>query len=300
MSVSEQTYTRIGRAVTRILDRPGSRFLLAGLLNRWTRANNPQVQKILFDDGVWMHQTSRGYFAYPKPVARLDMSQNDERARWHFLWGYQPQEGDVVLDIGAGVGEEALLFSREVGERGKVICVEAHPKAYRCLQKLVAYNRLANVTLLHQAVAEPSCAMVKIKDSDEYLTNRIGDAAGIRVKATTVDAIHQTLGLGRINFLKMNIEGAERLAIQGMSGILRSTEVLCISCHDFQADQTGDEFFRTKALVMDFLQHSGLEMMERKEDNAPSYVNDQVWAFNVPLLESANRAWRGASHVRAS
>lgn len=300
MRVSEQTFTRVGKAVTRMLDRRGTRFLLTRLLNRWTRSNNKGVEEIFFDEGVWIHQTSQGYFAYPRPVARLDMSQNDERARWHFLWGYAPQKGDVVLDIGAGVGEEALLFSKEVGEHGKVVCVEAHPRAYRCLQKFVAYNHLENVVAVHQAVAEPSCATVNIKDSDEYLTNRIGEAAGIPVAATTVDELHRRLGLSRIHFLKMNIEGAERLALPGMTETLRHTETLCVSCHDFLADETGEEFFRTKAMVREFLEQRGLKIVERVEEKAPAYVTDQVWAFNVPLLESAHRAWRGASRVRAS
>ncbi len=295
-----ETFTNVGRRVTRMLDRRGTRFLLAGLLNRWTRTNNKDVQKIMFDDGAWIHQTSRGYFAYHTPVAHLDMTLNDKRARWHFLWGYRPKEGDVVLDIGAGVGEEALLFSKETGARGKVICVEAHPQAYRCLQKVVAYNHLENVVTIQRAIAEPGRTSVSIKDSNEYLTNRIGEAEGIPVTATTVDALHQKLGLGRVNFMKVNIEGAERLAIRGMTETLRHTEVLCVACHDFLAEETGDEFFRTKAVVTDFLKQSGLKIVERREDNSPAYVSDQVWAYNAGLLEEVSREWPGKGSVRAS
>ena len=68
------------------------------------------------------------------------MSQIAEVARLRFLWGYKPRNGDVVMDIGAGVGEEVLMFSREVGELGKVICVQGHPRTYSCLEKLIKYN----------------------------------------------------------------------------------------------------------------------------------------------------------------
>lgn len=273
--------------------------MLAGLLNRWTRAHNKNVEKIFFDEGAWMHRTRDGYFAYPAPVARLDMALNEQRARWHFFWGYQPKEGDVVLDIGAGVGEETLLFSKAVGASGRVICVEAHPRAHRCLQKMAAYNQLTNVVTLHHAVAEPSCTAINIKD-EEYLTNRVGDGAGIRVPAATVDAIREKFNLERIHFLKMNIEGAERLALRGMAETLRHTETLCVACHDFLADERGVEFFRTKAIVREFLQQSGLKVVERAEANAPAYISDHVWAFNTALLESAGRAAMAMNGARAT
>ena len=98
---------------------------------------NKDIKKIFYDHGDWIHETSHGYFAYHTPYIRLNMLQLDELARLHFLWGYQPRKGDVIMDVGAGVGEEALMFSREVGEHGRVICVEAHPRTYRCLEKLV-------------------------------------------------------------------------------------------------------------------------------------------------------------------
>ncbi len=97
--------------------------------------------------------------------------------------------------------------------------------------------------------------------------------------ATTIDAICQRLGLDRIDFLKMNIEGAERLAIQGMTETLQQTSVLCISCHDFLADAAGDEGFRTKATVLEFLEQRGFRVVERSGAGLLPYVRDQVWAF---------------------
>jgi FkbM family methyltransferase len=213
-------------------------------------------------------------------MIRLDMALIDELARLHFLWGYTPKAGDVVMDVGAGVGEEVLTFSREVGERGKVICVEAHPRTYSCLKKLVECNRLKNVITIQSAVTEPFCVTTTIEDSDDYLSNRLHSSTGIPVTATTIDAIYKKLGLGRISFLKMNIEGAERLAMKGMTETLTQTEVLCVSCHDFLAEENGDEFFRTKDIIKGFLRQSGLKIVERAQKDLPPYVNDQVWAYN--------------------
>ena len=130
------------------------------------------------------------------------------------------------MDVGAGVGEEALMFSREVGEHGRVICVEAHPRTYRCLEKLVRYNLLPNVTTVNCIIAEPFCDMARIQDSADYLSNHILSSAGILVAAATIDAIHSRLGLGRVSFLKINIEGGERLATRGMTETLKCTGIL--------------------------------------------------------------------------
>jgi FkbM family methyltransferase len=105
---------------------------------------------------------------------------------------------------------QLAIMARHVGNNGQVICVEAHPRTFRCLQKLVEYKRLENVVTIHCAVSEPDCAETVIQDSSEYLRNRVGGADGFRVAARTIDSIADELGLSQIHFLKMNIEGAER------------------------------------------------------------------------------------------
>lgn len=249
------------------------------------RLHRHGVERIFLDDGIWIHQTSYGYFAYHRPYLRLDLMRLDQAACENFLWGYQPKAGDVIMDVGAGVGEETLTFSRAVGERGKVICIEAHPRAYRCLEKLVQYNRLQNVIPIHAAVTEPGCSGVTISDND-YLSNRI-DSSGVSVPATTIDEIHRQLNLGHVHFVKMNIEGAERLAIRGMAATLEETEILCMSCHDFLAKRTADDRLRTKDSVRDFMRQSGLDVQERKKPGLPPYLRDQLWVYNRGVMGKA-------------
>jgi len=267
-----------------LLDRRGLRSGWGMLASHLARSRDRGVRRVFYDSGVWIHDTTGGYFAYHQPFVRLDMAEMDRVARAHFFWGYRPQPGDVVIDVGAGVGEEALTFSRAVGEQGKVICIEAHPRTYRCLEKLVEYNRLENVIPVHVAVTETVSGTVIIEDSSAYLRNRMNAAKGIPVPATTIDAIHGKLGLGRVQFLKMNIEGAERFAIRGMSETLGQTEVACISCHDFLA-AGGDQALRTKNAVKQLLQENGFNMVERVEPGLPPYVRDQVWGYNEELMK---------------
>lgn len=273
-----------------LLDRRGLRPFLVPLASWLARSRNNGVISIFRDEGIWIHETTRGYFAYHQPFIRLDMAQMEEQARANFCWGYQPQPGHTVIDVGAGVGEEALTLSRALSRQGKLISIEAHPRTYHCLEKLVEYNRLTNVIPVHRAAtANPSGSAI-IEDSHAYLANRLHGAKGIAVAATTIDAIHRELDLGRVHFLKMNIEGAERLAIRGMSETLKQTEVLCVSCHDFLAEKTGDETLRTKNEVRQFFQQNGTRICERAEPGVPLYLRDQLWGYNDALVQMKSAA----------
>jgi FkbM family methyltransferase len=277
---------RFSQIVKHSLQRSLPASTLGFLATHLARSQGKGVRKIFPDAGLWVHETEFGYFAYQQPYIRLDLRQLDEIARRNFFWRYTPKNGDVVIDVGAGVGEEAMTFSRAVGADGKLVCIEAHPMTYACLEALIRYNQLRNVIAIHCAVTDSSRAHAVIEDSVDYLANRVGHSSGIKVPAATLDDICNSLRLGRVNFLKMNIEGAERFAIRGMTETLKRTDVLCICCHDFLANKGGDESCRTKSLVRDFLRQNGFGLVDRSETGCPNYIEDQVWAYN-PAFTSA-------------
>jgi FkbM family methyltransferase len=189
------------------------------------------------------------------------------------------------VDVGAGTGWETLFFSRGVGTSGRVISIEAHPKVFRCLSKMRAENRLDNVTLIQAAVADRE-GEVQLSDSSEHEENSIiGEVSGIRVSCTTLDSIFQSLKLKQVDFVKMNIEGAERLALPGMVAMLQKTKNICISCHDFLADEGGADEFRTKAEVIAFLKQNGFVISLRESDGRCN-VRDYVYGLNEKLLTS--------------
>jgi len=279
----------IADALKSLINRKGPQAASLPLINGLARLQRNGVRRIFVEDGIWIHETSGGNFAYHQPYLRLNLSRLDAIARQNFLWGYMPRAGDTIMDIGAGVGEETLTFSRAVGETGRLICVEAHPRTFRCLEKMVQHNRLGNVTPIFAAVTVPGCSTVTMESGAAYLANRVGAIAGVSVPATTIDAIHRELNLGRVQFLKMNIEGSEREAILGMAESLKQTEVLCISCHDFLAQSAGDERLRTKALVRNFLQQNWFKVVERPESGLPPYLRDQLWGYH------REQTWRATS-----
>ena len=277
--------TRYWQALVDRLDRPGRRLLLTAPGSLWISFKYRSPCLVYWRDGTWIHHY-RGAKIPHKSLGRAAPPHVfTAEARDLLLYGYTPRPGDEVVAVGAGIGRETLLFSRLVGDHGRVVALEAHPQTYLRLASLCRVNRLENVTPLHVAASDRD-GTAKISDDEHYLQNRMLTADGIEVPARRLDSLATELGITRIDLLTMNIEGAERLAIRGLGQIIGSIRNVCISCHDFLADD-GSEQLRTKALVRDFLVEHGFAVHGR-DDAAEPWTRDYLYGVNTRSERSAN------------
>lgn len=204
------------------------------------------------------------------------MSTPDEKLRkflrdagdyWFHV--YKPRSGDVIVDIGAGRGEDVYAFSLGAGPSGRVWAIEAHPESFALLTEFCQEQKLSNVRALNLACMDRP-AMLQIETLPVWESNyvREGEATPTShpVEAITFDALCRRHDITRIDFLKMNIEGAERFALKGMAEAIRRVRHVCIAAHDFRADRGEGEDFRTRALVAEFLKDSGFTLTTRDED----------------------------------
>jgi FkbM family methyltransferase len=265
----------------KLFDRPGLRFILTGLATIIATIRVGKLCKVSYE-GEWVQRFPSCTLVEP----RLTLWTPDQIERhvsdW-WLYQYHPSEGDTIMDVGANTGWEALFFSRSVGQSGRVISIEAHPKTFRCLSKMCEKNRLKNVTLVQAAVADQEG---EVQLSDSYLhegNSIIREGSGVRVEATTLENIFRSQRLSRVDFLRMNIEGAERIALSGLGEMAQKTKYVCISCHDFLADDGGPNELRTKADVIGFLKQNGFAVLLRESD-ARNTVRDTVYGLNERLL----------------
>ena len=253
-----------------MLERPGSRWLLAGagsLAVSW-RERRPCL--VTPKEGWWIHRYRSGAFAHPG-FHGLTPDQMEAETLDTFCWQYPPGSGDVVVDAGAGIGEEALTFSRLVGRTGRVVALEAHPDTYARLRLTVELNGLANVETAQLAVADgPGELRIEAGTDDGHIRNALTDSAdSFGVPADALDGIYEHYGLDRVDLLKINIEGAERLAIAGMTEALQKTRFIAISCHDFLLEYGAPADMATFALVKRFVEEQGFDVATRPEDPRP-------------------------------
>jgi FkbM family methyltransferase len=268
---------QLKHTIYRVLNRPGLRFILKALAATMATVRVGKICKVSYD-GDWVQRFPSCILVEPR-LTLYTPKQIEGMTSYYFLYQYLPKEGDTIVDVGAGTGWETLLFSRRVGTSGRIISIEAHPTVFRCLSRMCKENGLQNVTLIHMAVAEKE-GEIQLSDSAEHEGNSIiGMVSGIRVSCTTLDDIFQSQKLSHVDFLKMNIEGAEKLALSGDGGMLRRTKNVCIACHDFLADEGGSEELRTKAHVIAFLKQNGFSVSLRESEG--EFMRNYVYGLNT-------------------
>jgi FkbM family methyltransferase len=241
---------------------------------------------VRWKDGAWIHYYGGEAIPHWRLGGPVPLKSFTAGGRDIYLYEYTPCAGDVVFDVGAGIGMATLLFSRLVGSGGRVVALEAHPGTYEWLDRLCRVNRLTNVAPL-QVAASASEGELMITDFAQRDRNTVlNDREGIRVPARPLDDIAKDLGIAEVDLVKMNIEGAEQLAIEGMRWLIERTRHVCISCHDFIADDGGSEHMRTKALVQEFLLDHGFRVITRQGAREP-WTRDYLYGVNESIAPPA-------------
>jgi FkbM family methyltransferase len=150
--------------------------------------------------------------------------------------------GMTFVDIGANEGLFSLFAAGRVGPAGRVVAVEPSSRERRQLGRNLERNRIANVTVVPQALAgEPGTARLQIAARRHGGHNTLGrfsydDVSAVdaeEVPVETLDGLAARLGLGRVDAIKIDVEGAELKVLQGGLGLLgRTRPVLLIEANE--------------------------------------------------------------------
>jgi len=131
--------------------------------------------------------------------------------------------GDVVVDVGANIGYYTLLFARQVGPTGHVYAFEPDPHNFGLLRRNVLQNGYTNVTCVPCAVGDRSGTVRLYRNQGNRGDHRIYDSRDGRIAIDTacVSLDDYFADIDRpVNFIKMDIQGAEALALRGMQRLL--------------------------------------------------------------------------------
>ena len=131
-------------------------------------------------------------------------------------------KSSVVYDIGAHVGFYTLLASDLVGKNGKVIAFEPVPQNLKYLKKHLEINRCTNVIVIEAAVSDKS----GISFFDEGPNSSVGhlseDNSSLTVETVSIDELIMRGEIPPPNYVKIDIEGAELLALKGAKSTFRT------------------------------------------------------------------------------
>jgi FkbM family methyltransferase len=238
------------------------RWRLIPLALRWSRSLLPENRSRL----IW---TRHGF--------RLQVRLGDWLGRHVYVTGeYEPattrvvksllQAGDTFVDIGANIGYFSLLASRRVGPTGKVFAFEPVPQTRDELIHNVCLNRAGNVTVRDEAVADSTGeAIFFVGPADHRGTSSLRslhDASGVlSVRKALLDDLLPPDA--KVGLVKIDVEGAEYLALQGMQECLRLDRPdLIIEVTDSYLRGMG----HSAAMLCEFLRDFGYRMYTIEHD----------------------------------
>jgi FkbM family methyltransferase len=163
----------------------------------------------------WISTGSEGSLFY-------ELWEQDEDIYGDANIGVRP--GDIVLDVGAQYG----LFTRKAISRGArtVVAIEPAPDHLECLRRNFTKEIAAGQVILYPKGAWDKDDRIEMHriggDSGTYsfVGRSETGALGLHLPLTTIDKIAAELSLPRVDFIKMDIEGAERNALLGARAVL--------------------------------------------------------------------------------
>jgi FkbM family methyltransferase len=134
------------------------------------------------------------------------------------------REGATAIDVGANIGFFTLLMARAVGENGKVLAVEPGPMSYALLNKNLQINRYKNVSLYNIAISNEARTteffLCRTGESDNRLFATPSEARDVvSIDVNTIDSIAENM---KVDLVKIDIQGSELLALQGMKKVIKN------------------------------------------------------------------------------
>jgi FkbM family methyltransferase len=141
--------------------------------------------------------------------------------------------GMTTLDIGAHIGFYTLIMAQNVGKDGRVFAFEPNPEVQGYLRENILQNGYPNVIVCPVALfREEGFGVMKGHDSLIASLSPLPVESGGKIPMRVYDRIAAPLGIGRVDLIKMDVEGAELDILFGMKELLeRDHPSLVIEVH---------------------------------------------------------------------
>lgn len=138
----------------------------------------------------------------------------------------------VIVDIGANIGYYSVIASNRVGPNGKVFAYEPDNDNFAFLNKNIEINKLTNtipiMTALSDSIGERDLYIGDKKCTTHAFSDNMGTGVKKIVHTDTLDNSLQKYGSPIVDIIKIDIEGAEILAIEGMKNTIAKSHNLIL------------------------------------------------------------------------
>lgn len=190
----------------------------------------------------------------------------------YFPKGFEINSGDTVLDLGAHIGTFAIYASKKV-EHGKVISLEPNQDNFKLLRRNIFLNGCKNILALNKAVSSKSDKLKLFLNSENngahsfYKRNQehFSEDKSYFVDSISLDKLFKKLNISKINFLKMDIEGAEYdVLLNSSHETLQKVDKIALEYHTIEG--------RNFKELINFLERNGFKVDETHKEQLMIYA----------------------------
>jgi len=273
-------YTWIRRSLGKFMAKTSPEKYSA-MARLWMRKFPSVPVPVRLSYGAW-------WLASPGDIDRQLLNGNFESAELRFVEKFL-RPGMTVFDIGAHHGLYTMLASRKVGKTGRVIAFEPSARERALLARHLRLNQSVSVTIEKSAIgSEKGKADLFLVAGGEDGCNSLrrpktmAESSTTEVDVTTIDEYILENKIDRVDFVKLDIEGAELAALKGARGLLSARErpVVLAEVYEIRSEPWG---YRSREIV-DFLEALGYQWHRITEDGELEEQDITVSRFDANLV----------------
>ncbi len=167
----------------------------------------------------------------------------------------------VIIDCGSNIGLSALYYSK-IYPNAEIHCIEADPEIAKILSSNLEVNHVHATIIPKAAWIHNNGVTFSSEGSDS------GSIGNGELKIDSLDLAEYINRFETIDFLKIDIEGAENTVIPHCSDVLKKVNTLFLEYHSSYADE------QKLNTLLDVLSRSGFHYYIKTENKRPSpFVN---------------------------
>jgi FkbM family methyltransferase len=213
-----------------------------------------------------------GIKAIPRPRSRdfqMLLITREQEVKRHLAM----KENETFLDVGANVGSYSLTIANEYKDKGiKVIAIEAHPENFKALRRNIECNKFENIIIaINKAISDYKGSINLYErshdgtrvDSEMYSIcsdQRIGAYnilhPGGRLLQVECDTLDNVLDTEEVDVIKMDVEGAEVLALKAAPKTLGRIRKIVVEIHGDNSEEVG-RLLRTHGFSLETINEEG-------------------------------------------
>lgn len=207
----------------------------------------------------------------------------------NFINNYVPNSS-VIIDIGAHIGLLSIILGKKAGAKGKVYAFEPTLSTYQILKETIRINGMNDrVIPMNAAVAgEDGKAVfyvtdIKAHNSNSLANNRrnYGNERGVEVEVVSVDSFATKRKIDKVDFIKIDAEGAEYGVLKGASKVIEKDRPhMLLALHPNSITNFGDNL----SDIWDFVKSRNYHVYYMSKEIDKHFFVSQTDLFDVFLL----------------